>query len=134
MRVIVRQPTGKFGVFDAAIPLFVRDHLDLDGDLSKLEASFRDVSPRLLAAEIAFARDDVSWGLDDWPSHPDGLARWERCLRIMVGRDGVAHTQVLLDEAKLSRFKIPAWILDEDAERRDHKTKSERRRHSNTEV
>lgn len=134
MRFLVRQPTGKFGLFNPDIPLFEWDHLDLRKDLSKLQKYWHEPSPRLLAAEIAFARDDVSWELDDWPAHPDGLARWERCLQIMVGRGGVARTELLLKEAGLARFKIPAWILDEDAERRDDGTKSERRRRSNAEV
>jgi hypothetical protein len=133
-KAIVRQPTGKLGLFDAGIPMFIVDSIDIDEDFQEIQQSMGHIGPRLLRAEIEFARQDVSWDDEEWTTHPEGLARWERCLQMMVSRYGVAHTEILLEESGLSQFRIPAWILDDDAERREDKTKSERRRRSSTEA
>lgn len=115
MRVLVKQPTGKFCVFDTDIPLFVYDQMDLEKDRRKLNehAAFRTANPRLVEAEVSFAMADVSWNLDDdWPPHPEGLGRWEKSLEIMVRAHGVERTKVLLKELDLGRYEVPGRIAD----------------------
>lgn len=106
MKVLVKQPTGKLGLFDADIPMFVWDGIDLVRDSQQLKAFMGHISPRLLAAEIEFAFQDVSWGGEEWASHPDGLARWERCVKLMIDHHGLDDTKTLLDEGGLGDFPL----------------------------
>jgi hypothetical protein len=114
-KAIVRQPTGKFGLFDASIPMFVWDNIDFDQDFHQdfhqVQQFMGHIGSRLLRAEIEFARQDVSWDDEEWTAHPEGLSRWERALELMIGHRGLDDTMTLLREANLDRFPLHARAL-----------------------
>ncbi len=129
MIYLLKTPNGKLAVFNTFYHEFECMDLDPAADLRKVQGTlFENLSPRLFRCEVEHALNDLSLDGSDWPSHPDGLNRWEVAVRDLIDDTSLEETLELLEEIGMANYAIPEAIADE-AQKREAQHAAERARY-----